>query len=166
MTTTSPSTLDTRHASLTANAPRQAAVARPGRLWPTGLLAALAWAAFGAITWRWPNKVAGFSDWAYTEELGIAALVAAAALAGLALAGASLPPLHRTLATLRPTGPWLVALPLGFLGWEILTAKTALLPTPFFAPPQALIEVYVDDWRRLGDSVLNTIRLLGLDASW
>ena len=78
MTTTSPSTLDTRHASLAANAPRQAAVARPGRLWPTGLLAALAWAAFGAITWRWPNKVAGFSDWAYTEELGIAARVAAA----------------------------------------------------------------------------------------
>jgi NitT/TauT family transport system permease protein len=166
MTTTSPSTLDTRHASLAANAPRQAAVARPGRLWPTGLLAALAWAAFGALTWRWPNKVAGFTDWAYTEELGIAALVVAAALAGLALAGSRLPPLHRTLATLRPTGPWLVALPLGFLGWEILTAKAALLPTPFFAPPQALIEVYVDDWRRLGDSVLNTIRLLGLGVAY
>lgn len=166
MTTTSPSTLDTRHSSLTTNAPRQAAVARPGRLWPSGLLAALAWAAFGAITWRWPNKVAGFSDWAYTEELGIAALVAAAALAGLALVGSSLPPLHRPLTALRPTGPWLVALPLGFLGWEILTAKTALLPTPFFAPPQALIEVYVDDWRRLGDSVVNTIRLLGLGVAY
>ncbi len=59
-----------------------------------------------------------------------------------------------------------MALPLGFLGWEILTAKTALLPTPFFAPPQALIEVYVDDWRRLGDSVVNTIRLLGLGVAY
>jgi NitT/TauT family transport system permease protein len=26
--------------------------------------------------------------------------------------------------------------------------ETAWLPTPFFAPPQALIEVYLDDWPR------------------
>jgi NitT/TauT family transport system permease protein len=35
--------------------------------WWTGLAAALAWAALGALTLLWPNKPAGFSDWAYTD---------------------------------------------------------------------------------------------------
>ena len=146
---------------LHAGTPRAAA-----SVWPAGIAAALAWGVFGAITWRWPNKVAGFSDWAFTEELGIAVLVAAAALLLVAVAGARLRPLQRTLAALRHAGPWLIALPLGFTAWEVLTAKTAVLPTPFFAPPQALIEVYVDDWRRLGDSVLNTVRLLGFGVAY
>lgn len=33
---------------------------------------------------------------------------------------------------------------------------------PFFAPPQALIEVLVDDWPRLLDSLLHSLGLLGL----
>lgn len=136
------------------------------RVWPAGIVAALAWGAFGLITLRWPNKAAGFSDWAYTEELGIAVLVAAAALLAVALAGGYLRPLRRADPALRQAGPWLVALPLGLAAWEILTAKTATLPTPFFAPPQALIEVYVDDWRRLGDSVLNTVKLLGFGVAY
>lgn len=139
---------------------------RVAGLWPTGIVAALAWAAFGALTWRWPNKVAGFTDWAYTEELGIAVLAVAAALLVIAVAGAYLRPLQRARQALRKAGPWLVALPLAFAAWEILTAKTAVLPTPFFAPPQALIEVYLDDWRRLGDSVLNTLKLLGLGVAY
>lgn len=138
----------------------------PAGVWPTGIVAALAWGAFGALTWRWPNKVAGFSDWAYTEELGIAVLVAAAALLVAALAGGYAGPLRRVRQPLRQAGPWLVALPLVFAAWEILTAKTALLPTPFFAPPQALIEVYIDDWRRLGDSALNTLKLLGFGVAY
>src|SRR5437870_8257668 len=52
-----------------------------GPVWATGLLAALAWAAFGALTWQWPNRAVGFSDWAYTAELGMAALAGAALLA-------------------------------------------------------------------------------------
>lgn len=137
----------------------------PASIWPTGIVAALAWGAFGAITWRWPNKVAGFNDWAYTEELGIAVLVAAAALLLVALAG-GYRPLHRVRDPLRNAGPWLIALPAVFAAWEILTAKTATLPTPFFAPPQALIEVYIDDWRRLADSVLNTLKLLGFGVAY
>jgi len=43
-------------------------------IWRTGVAAAVAWAAFGLLTWRWPNHVIGFSDWAFTTELGIAAL--------------------------------------------------------------------------------------------
>jgi NitT/TauT family transport system permease protein len=53
-------------------------------------------------------------------------------------------------------------LPLALGAWEVLTAKTGFLPTPFFAPPQALIEVVTDDWPRLGGSVANTLKLLGL----
>ena len=46
-------------------------------------------------------------------------------------------------------GKWLALLPVLFAVWEGLTAKTAVLPVPFFAPPQALIEVLHDDWPRL-----------------
>ena len=53
-------------------------------------------------------------------------------------------------------------LPLLFALWEGLTAKTAFLPVPFFAPPQALIEVLHDDWPRLLDSLLHSLGLLGL----
>ena len=158
------STLDARLAPTAAKAADIRAT-----VWPAGIVAALSWGLFGALTWRWPNKVAGFSDWAYTEELGLAVLGVAAALLLLALAGGyggRGGPLQRALATLRPAGPWLVALPLVFTAWEILTAKTAILPTPFFAPPQALIEVYLDDWRRLGDSALNTLKLLGLGVAY
>ncbi|AOJ08100.1 ABC transporter permease [Burkholderia mayonis] len=136
-------------------------------LWRAGLVATVAWLALGAIARQWPNRIVGFADWAYTDALGVAAWVVAAALA--ALAGLSafvrVAPGARAgaaLATLRRAGPWLVALPVGLAAWEILTAKTALLPTPFFAPPQALIEVYVDDWPRLAGSAGNTLKLLGI----
>ena len=156
----------TSHQTLDAPLLHAGPARAPASIWPVGIVAALAWGAFGALTWRWPNKVAGFSDWTYTEELGIAVLVAAAALLLVALAGAYAAPLRRVLPALRHAGPWLVALPLVLAAWEILTAKTALLPTPFFAPPQALIEVYVDDWRRLGDSALNTLKLLGFGVAY
>ncbi|GGF44569.1 hypothetical protein GCM10011611_58750 [Aliidongia dinghuensis] len=47
-----------------------------------------------------------------------------------------------------------------FALWEIATAKLELLPRPFFAPPQAFLEVYLDDWPRLGDSVVHSLILL------
>lgn len=156
-------------------APPLAAARGLARVWKTGLAAAATWAAFGLLTWRWPNRVVGFSDWAYTDELGVAALVVAALIALVALFGS--PRSHpttrnarntpqRAVAALHIAGPWLIAVPIVLAAWEILTAKTASLPTPFFAPPQALIEVYIDDWRRLGDSVVNTLRLLALGVAW
>jgi NitT/TauT family transport system permease protein len=45
--------------------------------------------------------------------------------------------------------------------WELLTAKLGLLPVPFFAPPQALLAVYVEDWPRLAESLLHSALLLG-----
>ncbi|AOJ71905.1 MULTISPECIES: ABC transporter permease [Burkholderia] len=157
-------------------AARRANAAAP---WLTGFVAAVAWLAFGAIARLWPNRIVGFADWAYTDEIGAAAWAVAAALAALAAlsafarvapgprAGAAVKAVKavkalEALAALRRAGPWLVALPLGLAAWEILTAKTALLPTPFFAPPQALIEVAVDDWPRLAGSAGNTLKLLGI----
>lgn len=138
------------------------AAPRTSALWGAGFAAALAWAAFGALTLRWPNKIVGFSDWAFTDELGVFALAVAAFLAVLSVAGRATPPLLRLREALTGAGPWLVAIAVALSAWEILTAKTGSLPTPFFAPPQALIEVYTEDWRRLGDSAANTLKLLGL----
>ena len=127
------------------------------RLWITGLVAGLAWLVLAALIAQWPNRKVGFADWAYTQELAIGLAVLAVALAAVAVLGRRLGPVY---AWLRPTGPWLVVLPLLLGVWEVLTAKLALLPVPFFAPPQALIEVYADDWPRLGDSLVNSLWLL------
>ncbi|MGK9518157.1 ABC transporter permease, partial [Salmonella enterica subsp. enterica] len=62
---------------------------------------------------------------------------------------------------LQKAGPWLIALPVLLGIWELLTAKLALLPVPFFAPPQALLAVYVEDYARLADSLLHSALLLG-----
>jgi NitT/TauT family transport system permease protein len=57
-------------------------------------------------------------------------------------------------------GPWLVLLAAIFTAWELVTAKFAVLPRPFFASPQAMLEVFTDDYPRLGLSVLHSLRLL------
>ncbi|WLE63640.1 ABC transporter permease subunit [Burkholderia plantarii] len=139
-----------------------AATPRAARVWAGGLYAALAWAAFGGIARAWPNRVSGFTDWAYTDTIGLAAFVVAAVLALLALAGPTVAPGRTLVAALRPAGPWLAAIALGLAAWEIATAKTGWLPTPFFAPPQALIEVYLDDWPRLAGSAFHSLKLLAV----
>lgn len=143
-------------AAQAANAIAEAAPAR-SRFWWTGAGAVVAWAALGVVTRDWPNQASGFSDWAYTDEFGAAAYVVAALLAGLLLLGRRA---GHAGTWIRPAGAWLIALPLGLGAWEILTAKLAVLPTPFFAPPQNLVDVYHEDWRRLGDSAWHSIRLL------
>lgn len=169
------STLDSANATLDAGAAAQRPdVARQRRrgapVWFAGLVAALAWGAFVTLTLTrvWPNKPVGFSDWAFTDELGAGVLVVAALLA---IASVALPALEhaerapsavRAAQRLRRAGPWLVVLPLALGAWEALTAKTAILPTPFFGPPQALIEVYHDDWPRLLDSAAHSLGLLGI----
>ncbi len=60
----------------------------------------------------------------------------------------------------RYAGPWFVLLALVFTGWELVTAKFPVLPRPFFASPQAMLEVFTDDYPRLGLSVLHSLRLL------
>ena len=148
---TSPSHADA-HAKLVAARPRP---------WWTGGLAALAWAGVGALTLGLPNQAAGFSEWLYTHEFGIAALAVAALLLALALPTPAAAP-----ARLRAAGPWFIALGIGFGVWELCTAKLAWWPTPFFAPPTALVEVALDDWRRLGDSAWNSLKLLTTGVAW
>jgi NitT/TauT family transport system permease protein len=60
----------------------------------------------------------------------------------------------------RSIAPWLSVLAVFTAVWEVVTAKLGLLPMPFFPPPQAILEVVVDDWARLGDSLVASLRLL------
>ncbi|MBV8190471.1 MAG: ABC transporter permease subunit [Alphaproteobacteria bacterium] len=91
-----------------------------------------------------------------TSLLGVLAIVVGAAQLGVA----ALSWVTAHAARLARFAPWLIVLAL-FVGvWEALTAKLDVLPLPFFPSPQAFVEVYTDDWRRLGDSLLHSLLLL------
>jgi NitT/TauT family transport system permease protein len=127
--------------------------ARAG-FWFAGLLAAAVW--FGAAM-----VIGGLPDIDDFERTGLLAR-SAAGLAGVLLV---LTVGERVLrfampARLRGAGPWLVFLAVALAAWELVTAKFAVLPRPFFASPQALLEVFTDDYPRLGGSVWNSFRLL------
>ena len=79
---------------------------------------------------------------------------------GVLLLGATIASAYFDLPRLFRTGPWLVALALLFGLWELASAKLNLLPRPFFAAPQSLLEVYTDDWLRLADSTAHSLMLL------
>jgi NitT/TauT family transport system permease protein len=64
------------------------------------------------------------------------------------------------LPRIRRIAPWMLALALLVGVWETITAKLGLLPMPFFPPPQALLEVVIDDRIRLAEGVLASLRLL------
>ena len=127
------------------------------KFWWTGLAAGLSWAVLGALTHAWPNKVVGFSDWAYTSEFAWFSIAVATVLGTLGVAPGLAGPVTERL---RGAGPWLVAIAVVLSLWEVFTAKTATLPSPFFAPPQSLAEVYVSDWSRLLDAAFHSVRLL------
>jgi len=130
----------------------QSVPARIRPLWWQGWLAAVIWLAAASVILGWTDA----DDLGRTDLLGWMATAC-----GVALLGAALIDRARTLpAPLRAAGPWLVALAAGLLVWEIVTAKLDLLPRPFFAAPQSLLEVFTDDWPRLGESVLRSLWLL------
>ncbi|MDR2365141.1 MAG: ABC transporter permease subunit [Zoogloeaceae bacterium] len=156
---------------------RLAALSVPARSRPAfhahwlGFAATLTWSLLAAITLAWPNKPAGFEDWAYTTEFGIAAGAGAFLCALLAfLSSAPLPPAARIplriAAAFRHVAPWLIVSAFILMLWEILTAKTGILPPPFFAPPSSLIDVYISDYARLADSTYNSIKLLLEGVGW
>ena len=130
-------------------------VRAPARVWVQGAVAVAVWIAVAALIVYLPNAT---RNWPMTQGLANLCL-AVAALIGLAgIVGRWLPVVSRRV---KPAGAWLIALPILLGIWELLTAKLGLLPVPFFAPPQALLEVYVEDWLRLGDSLLHSAVLLG-----
>jgi NitT/TauT family transport system permease protein len=139
-------------AGLQASTIAQVPPANQRVIWWAGALAALAWATTAALTELWPDA----DDLGRTDLL---AWIAAALAAGLAIAvlSSAIKPLP---AILPRIGPWLVVLAIGLCGWELITAKLDMLPRPFFAAPQSMLEVVTDDWRRLGESLLRSLWLL------
>lgn len=137
--------------------PKESARSGGVKLWRQGLVAGAAWLGLAAITVLWPDKEIGFSEWAYTREFAIVAVGVAAILFVAALAADRLGAVYSRL---RPAGAWIIAGAALLALWQILTAKLGVLPPPFFAPPQSLIEVYLDDSSRLGVSILHSGRLL------
>ena len=103
----------------------------------------------------WPNAT---RNWPMTQGLANLCVGIAGLYVVLSLLGRTVSKLGQRL---RNAGPWLIALPVLLGGWELLTAKLALLPVPFFAPPQALLAVYIEDYARLADSLLHSALLLG-----
>jgi sulfonate transport system permease protein len=125
------------------------------RPWLTLVAASAAWLAVAGLTQFWPDRPEG--DWPYTGGFAIILGAFGTALAVLAIAGRRFGSLQR----LQYLAPWLLVLALFAFVWEFVTAKFGLLPLPFFPPPQAILEVFIDDWARLGESILASLRLLG-----
>jgi NitT/TauT family transport system permease protein len=125
------------------------------RPWLTLVAASAAWLAVAGLTQFWPDRPEG--DWPYTGGFAIMLGAFGTALAVLAIAGRRFGSLQR----LQYLAPWLLVLALFAFVWELVTAKFGLLPLPFFPPPQAILEVFIDDWARLGESILASLRLLG-----
>jgi NitT/TauT family transport system permease protein len=129
--------------------------ARPAtRLLIGGLAAATAWFVAAALTAFWPDKIE--SDWAYTGNFAAACGALAVALALAAFAGVRFTAFQR----FQRLSPWLFVLALFLAAWEAVTAKLGLLPLPFFPPPQAIVEVVIDDWGRLAAGIFASARLL------
>jgi NitT/TauT family transport system permease protein len=123
------------------------------RVWIAGAAAA-AWLVVSLLTALWPDKPD--SDWEYTQALAVLFAAIGAVLAATVVAGLRLTVPDR----IQRTGPWLVTLAILVAAWEIVTAKLGLLPMPFFPPPQALLEVMIDDWKRLLEGVVASLKLL------
>lgn len=130
----------------------QGSAERPA-LWATGLVAGAAWLAAAAYSGLVPDA----DDIAYTLEFAIGLSAVGVLLLVAGLAG---PVTGLKLKALRHWGPWFVVIALGLFAWEAVTAKLELLPRPFFVAPQALLEVYLDDWPKLGLSTVASLKLL------
>ena len=144
--------------------------ARRFRFYGFGLVAVAVWGLLGAMTLFLPDRPVGFNEsWAYTREFCVGALVFAAVWAALTVL-ASFRQLPRAIGqgveVFRHVAPWIVAVALILALWELLTAKLALLEPPFFAPPSALVEAYVNDYARLADSAWNSLKLLLEGILW
>jgi NitT/TauT family transport system permease protein len=138
---------------ITVAAPGAASRAAVATLWLGGLLAGGIWLGAAAFIAWLPDEI----EVGRTQELALLAAV----LGGLAvLAALTSGLLGETGLKLRKAGPWLSVLGLALITWEWLTAKSGTLPLPFFASPQGLLEVYLEDWPRLGESVLRSLWLL------
>ena len=112
-----------------------------------------AWLVFAAVTIYWPQV----QDWPHTEELALIALAVAILLAVCAVLNGHLGTIG---ARLQHWEPWFTFLAVLATVWEIATAKLAWLPAPFFMPPQAILEVYLDEGDKLLECIVHSALLL------
>ncbi|HIJ61890.1 MAG TPA: ABC transporter permease subunit [Rhodospirillaceae bacterium] len=119
-----------------------------------GVAAGAAWALAAVVTAGWPD----INEWSYTHLLSIIETIIGFVLVALALAFRPDDPIAIRI---RRGSPWALALAAGLTIWEAVTAKLLWLPPPFFAPPQALLEAYLEDWPRLLECALHSSILLG-----
>ena len=124
------------------------------RVWLKGAIAALAWFASAAITRYWPDAA---RTWPYST---LWAEINATFGVLLLIITLSYSRWSAHWPRLRHAAGWLIVLPLLLSAWQLLTAKLLVLPVPFFAPPQALLQVFHDDWPRLLDSLYHSLSLL------
>lgn len=117
-----------------------------------GVVAALSWLAVAAASLARDD----LGDWSRTATFAHGAIAIAGFILVVSLAGARL---GRAGAWFALRAPWLLVLGLVFTTWELVTAKFGWLPLPFFPPPQALLEVYLDDFGKLGASMLASTKL-------
>lgn len=121
----------------------------PQRRFPPSLLwrwaAGPAWLLAALITWKWPDA----DDFPSTNQFAIFLITVGLALIALASIG-----------RLKGRAPWAFILGLSFGAWELIQAKLLLLPRPFFGTPQDLLDVFLTDWKRLGDSLFHSLLLL------
>ncbi|MBS7534651.1 ABC transporter permease subunit [Ancylobacter sonchi] len=117
-----------------------------------GLVAGIAWLAVVAAA----LALEDVGDWPRTPTFAAAAGLVAATFIVLAIGSRWLGAASRWL---DRAALWLIVLGLFFTLWQLASAKLGWLPLPFFPPPQALLEVYLDDFPRLGVSILASVKL-------
>lgn len=132
-----------------------ATTGRYGGVWLTGVVAALAWGAAAAFIAWWP----GLMEMTDPSRLIKLAAAIAVALLLISLTGTRAPKL---IGAVEPVGPWFIAVAVGLIAWEAVTAKLGLLPRPFFSAPQGILNVYIQDWPKLSESLLHSVRLLAI----
>ncbi len=114
--------------------------------------AGASWLTAAVITARWPDV----GEWGRGPELtaiaaGLGAVLIAAGVISLGFASVA--------ARVQRASPWLLALGIFFSVWQVFTAKTGTLPQPFFPPPHVLLEVFTDDYLKLLESVVASVKL-------
>lgn len=124
-------------------------------VWRFGIFAGLIWIVGAGLTVLWPDD----PDLDLIQT-GLYAWIQVAVGATILVSVATERVWPRLTAWLRPRGKWLVVLAIILAVWQVVTAKMLILPRPFFVAPQALVEVYTEDYARLGESVFRSLILL------
>jgi NitT/TauT family transport system permease protein len=125
---------------------RKAAPRRP-RSSVLAWLAGPVWLLAAVLTWRWPDA----DDFPATPVLAGLLGAVGVLLLGAVCAG-----------KLKERAAWAIALGVGLGAWECVQAKLLLLPRPFFGTPQDLLDVFLSDWAKLGNSLLHSLSVLAV----